>query len=462
MKKLLAYVGLATVGATTMHAQFNPGLTPQELAQPWSVAATVRGFYDDNIFTEPSSVALPNGTSIHRTPASSYGVEFSPQLSWNYAPEQTTIGLNYVYDLKYYDRRNNGETLSHVFNASDQSHLFNANLNHIFSERDKMMVAETFIYTDEPLVGSSGLIATPLISAQTGPQRTLLANIHNTAMIGNTLELTKLLDLGLSYQNDLYAYDFGPAESGPGGPSAELDRMEQLASVNLDWKYSEALTAILGYQYEHVGYTSPLLIIAPNVYSKVRNNDSHFAYVGADEQFTPQLTGRIRVGGQFVDYYNAPTAETSIDPYVDASLTWEYMRASTAQAGVKYQHNPTDVTGASTTGAQNPVLDSDSTAVYVNLTQKIAGSLTGSLLGQWQHSVFNEPNGPTGASAQFNDDGKFENFMVFGVNLSYRFNPYFSAETGYNWNKLNSHVINADTERDYTRDVVYVGVKGEF
>jgi hypothetical protein len=209
----------------------------------------------------------------------------------------------------------------------------------------------------------------------------------------------------------------------------------------------------LGYQYEHVGYTSPQVIIygPPNIYSNARNSDSHFFFIGADEKFTDQLSGSIRAGAQYIEYDNAPTHVNSTDPYVDASLTWLYMAGSSLTVGAKHQHNATDVVGP--VGANgNPVLDDEATAGYVNLTQTIAGALTGSLLAQWQHSEFD------GGYI----DGKSEDFMIFGLNLNYRFNPYFSAEAGYNWNKLVSEVPNADLDRDYTRNQVYLGVKGEY
>lgn len=420
-----------------MQAQFNPGLSPEELAKPWSLAATIRGFYDDNYLTLPN--VQPDGVRKR----SSYGVEFSPMISWNYAPEQTTIGVNYVYDVRYFDDRNNPETFSHILNASDQSHLFNANISHTFSERFSMQAADTFIYSSEPTVQEQ--TGGGLLSAYT-----LGDYIHNTGTIGGTTMLTKQLDLKTSYQNDVYAY----MQLGPGSRSALLDRMEQLVSGDLDWKATEALTGILGYQYEHVGFTSPYPIILgpPNVYSQERDNDSHFAYIGADEQFTPQLVGRIRAGAQYVIFNRAPTYASEVSPYVDASLTWQYMKGSTLQAGVKHEHNATDVVGINPAANGNPVLDSEATAGYVDLTQKIAGALTGSLLGQFQHSVFNG-----GA-----DDGEHDNFMILGANLGYRFSPYWSAETGYNWNKLVSSVPFAGTQRDYTRNEVYIGLKGEF
>jgi hypothetical protein len=395
------------------------------------VAATVRGFYDDNYLT------LPNGPNK----LSTYGAEFSPQASWNYKPGQTSLNVNYMYDIKFDDRTE----------TTEQTHLFNANLNHAFSERYSMQAGETFIYSKEPTVDNGALAVF-----------TVGDYIHNTASLGGTAELSQLLDLKALYQNDVYAYE----QLGPVSRSALLDRMEQLASLDLDWKATESLTGILGYQYGHTGYTSPDVIVAaqaatvgppptpaiPAIHSQVRNNDSHFAFVGADEQFTQQLVGRIRAGAEYVEYNDAPTHVSATDPYVDASLTWEYLQDSTAQAGVKHQHNATDVVGLTPGSNGNPVLDVESTSGYLNLSEKISGAMVASALGQFQHSEFNGGM----------DNGQSEDFVIAGLNLSYRFSPYFKAEGGYNWNKLVSDVPNAGTLRDYTRNQVYLGFKGEF
>ena len=59
MKKIIASVGFAALGVSALHAQYSPGVTPEELSNPrgWSVAASLRGFYDDNPFTLPNNVA---------------------------------------------------------------------------------------------------------------------------------------------------------------------------------------------------------------------------------------------------------------------------------------------------------------------------------------------------------------------------------------------------------------------
>jgi hypothetical protein len=405
------------------------------------VAATLRGFYDDNYLT------LPNGLA-----RSSYGTEVSPAVSLNHTVNNTTFDLSYIYDWRYYESTS----------TSDSSHQFNFDLKQNFSERYSLRASDSFVVAQQPTVIDTAILSSPLYT--TGD------NVHNAGMLTFTAGLTPDLDLQASYANNIYAYEqtFGDVYNPVGAVvnpsrSAILDRMEQLATVNLNWKMMNELTGVLGYSYGHTGYTSPEPIIfgtgataatafstPGDVFSQVRNSDSHFFFVGADEAFTSQLNGSIRVGGEYLDYYNVHASDTS--PYVDASLTWTYMQESSLQGGVKHQHSATDVVGAlpATTGpnAGQPVLDSETTAAYVAVNQKISGGFTGGLLGQFQHSAFN------GGTV----NGQSEDFLILGLNFAYRFNPYFNAEAGYNWNKLVSDI----SGRDYTRNMVYIGVRAAY
>jgi len=405
------------------------------MAKPWSLGLTLRGFYDDNPLT------VPNGQA-----RSTYGTEVSPSVSLNHTVNDTAFTLSYVYDWRYY------ESLS----TSDTSHKFDAGVKENFSDRYSMQASDSFVISQEPTVIDTSITTSPL--------RTEGDNVHNTGMISFTAGLVPKLDLQLSYANNLYCYQqtFGDVYNPAGvalspSYSALLDRMEQLVTVNLNWKIMNELTGILGYSYGNTGYTSPEPIVFAgaigaqtfgnplNILSKIRDSDSHFFFVGADEQFTSQLNGSIRVGGEYLDYYHANTTDTS--PYVDASLTWTYMEGSYLQGGVKHLHSATDVVGAFTAGGQ-PVLDSETTAAYLSVNQKIAGGFNAGLLGQYQHSAFN------GGTV----NGESEDFYIVGMNFAYRFNEYFNAETGYNWNKLVSDV----SGRDYTRNMVYIGVRATY
>ena len=66
MKKFIASAGLVTVGAASLHAAYAPGLTPMETSKPWSLAASLRGFYDDNYQNAPSGPLKKGSGEIGR------------------------------------------------------------------------------------------------------------------------------------------------------------------------------------------------------------------------------------------------------------------------------------------------------------------------------------------------------------------------------------------------------------
>ena len=382
MNKILFAGGLAALSAASLQAQYAPGLTPLEMSKAWSASVDVRGFYDDNFLTEPAS--FPNGHGGYAHPLSSWGTEISPSAAVNYSEENTLLTASYIYGLNYYENQS----------VTDQSHQFNARVDHEFSERFKLAVSDFFVVAQEPTVVDPAVISTPL--------RIEGNNIHNVGQMDFTAGLTKDFDLHLGYANSVYAYQqigrsvvgYGHdmlLDSGtlvPPNPSysALLDRMDQTGTLDLRWKATHETTGIFGYRFEHVDYTSPEYIIFPTgtygnylppgygafqgsakgYHANIRNTDDHFVFIGADESFTPNLTGSIRAGAEYLDYYNEHTSELS--PYVDASLTDQYMAGCSAQIGVKHIHNSTDVAGTISggKGAPVPVMDEETTAIYVS------------------------------------------------------------------------------------------------
>ena len=439
MKRICLSAGLVVLGAAAAHAQYAPGLSSLETSKPWSLSATIRGFYDDNYLTLPKTI--PGSTAGTFVPGArdSYGVELSPGFYYNHSVEDTLLSASYVYDMRWYEDRNG---------TTDQTHQFNAKMDHEFSERYKLTLNESFVIAQEPGVLDTAVLATPLLVAGN--------NVRNTATADLMIQLTRLFDVHIGYANSVYAYQQNAGDEYPANSSASysalLDRMDQTASVDLRWKASPETTGVLGYQFEHLDYTSPEYIILPGFINGVatpgyrsdsRNSDANFVYVGADQSFTPKLNGSIRAGGEYVDYYNNDSH--IISPYVDASMTYQYMPDSTAQAGVKHLHNSTDVAG---TFGNTPVLDEESTAVYVLVSHRVTSRFTAAALGQAQYSTYN------GGTL----NGQGENFYILNLNFAYHFTPWLAGETGYSYNKLNSDL----PDRGYTRDVVYVGVRATY
>jgi hypothetical protein len=442
---------MIALGAAAVHAQYAPGLSPLETSKPWSLSATIRGFYDDNYLTLPKTIQTGvnpvTGAPIFGPGArDSFGVEMSPSVSYNHSTSDTLLSASYVYDLRWYEDRDG---------TTDQMHQLNAKLDHEFSERYKMTVTESFVMAQDPGVLDPVVVATPL--------RVPGSNVRNTGAVDFTIELSRLFDLHIGYANSIYAYQQNGGDEFPADTyasySALLDRIDQTVPVDLRWKISPETTGVLGYQYEHLDYTSPEDIIfsptgapgslayiqGPGHYSaNSRNQDSHFAYVGADQSFSPNLNGSIRAGAQYIDYYNY--GNNSLSPYVDASMTYQYMPASTAQVGVKHIHNSTDVAG--TTAGGTPVLDEESTAAYFSISHRVTSRFTAALMGQAQYSTFN--------GGSYN--GEIENFYVANLNLTYHFTPWLSGETGYAYNKLNTEIV----DRAYTRNQVYLGIRATY
>ena len=55
-------------------------------------------------------------------------------------------------------------------------------------------------------------------------------------------------------------------------------------------------------------------------------------------------------------------------------------------------------------------------------------------------------------------DGKSEQFYIAQLNVAYHFNPWLLGEAGYNYSKLNSDLA----FREYTRNVVYLGIRATY
>lgn len=420
MKKIITSASLVALGAASVQAAYTPSMEAGDSAKPWSVSASLRGFYDDNYTTSPKPFARE-----------SFGVELSPAADLNLRPtEQTYIGLSYAYSMRWYEDRKQ--------NSADHSHQANAKLSHAFSERYQLDLSDSFVIAQEPQVlDPSAVVTTPLRSNGN--------NIRNTGSATVTAAWTELFSTVLGYSNTFYDYD----QTGPASRSALLDRMEHLITINGRWQALPQTVAVLGYQYGMIDYTSKnSLNFFTYVNPDVRDNKSHYAYVGVDQGIAQNLNASVRVGAQITDYDNPVPGSTqdTVNPYVDANATWTYMKDSYLQLGVRHSRSQTDVAffGASAV----PTLDAETTTVYGSLNHQILPKLTGSVLGQAQFSSFE-----SGAADNLSDY-----FFLVGVNLAYEINKFLVAETGYNYDRLDSDLAG----RSYTRNRIYIGLRARY
>jgi hypothetical protein len=442
MKKIVASVGLVALGASGLYSAPIPGLT-EEGGKNWSVSATLRGFYDDNLNTVPNPK--------HDT----FGIEISPSLSYGINWQQTQLSLGYVYSFKYYDHR----PLGNSSDKFDQQHLVNLALDHAFTERYRLGVRDSFAIGQEP-----DTLRTE--NAFTSFQRISGDNIRNYGSIVFNAELTRLFGLEIGYDNAFFDYSQSGAQLDQNAmviPSASglLDRIENGLHLDSRWMICPETVGVFGYKFRTVSYTADELIgevldpalPTPYIKSDTRNFVEHSFYVGAEQTFNPNLTGAARVGASYVDYYNnVPDSTSQWGPYALASLRYTYAPQSYIEAGLSQDFNATDVVGTRNSGTNilntSFTTSQQATVVYGSVNHQITPQLRGSLIGQFQYSTFD------GGAVQ-NDT---ERYYLLGLNLSYQFAPHFSAELGYNYDKLDSDI----PARTFDRNRVYIGVTGSY
>lgn len=437
MKKAIASVGLlaiGTLGAQNTHAQFAAGSE-----KPWTVSGTLRGFYDDNINTQPNGPGRVSSTGFEVRPTGT--------LDFNFGP--TTLRASYTYALLYYTDREPTKV--------DQNHDFELFMNHNFNERYTLDVTESFVVAQEPDVLAPG--------SQSLYLRANGGNIRNTGLLNFHAGITRLFGVVLGYANTWYDYSQNSNNNiVPGSPSfgTLLDRIEQAVSLDTTWRIWEQTTGIFGYKFGWVDYTGSGSIFQPQpgqpnqfIPSSSDNNYSHYVYVGADTTFRSDLSASARVGIQDTVYYQtvpgAGTARNQLSPYADLSLTWRYMDSGSLVAGFHNARNATDIPATIIAGKLETTQDQESATVYANIIQTLtplSPKLTATVTAQYQNSTYN--------GGQFN--ASTDNIYLLGLNLNYRFTHYVSCEVGYNYDD----VVSVVPGLGYDRNRVYIGVTASY
>jgi len=430
MKRIAVSLGLVAMGAPmVLVAATSDSLTPLQASKPWTVSASLRGFYDDNY------------TIANSQKRSSVGFEVSPSVGLNLPLEQTLISLSYIYTYQWFaDRSNQG------LDPADQSHQFSIDVTHAFAPSLTVNVHDDVVVAQEPqLLEPTGAY----------PGRAQGNNIRNTGTVTVNADVTQKFGFTLSYLNNYVSYDNHNGTAADPSLSGLLDRIEHAITLDGRYRVSPATTALIGYRFGSGCYTADEQIaIDPktgaSLMSSSRNYYSHYGFVGMTHAFTQQFNASVNVGADYYDFYNAPADKTAFGPYAELNASYSYLPGDSVTLGFREDRNPTDVvlpaTGGGTTG--EPTLDQESSSVYLSIVHKLTQELTFTATGNFQAGTF------LGGSA----DGKTDDSYGASVDLSYAFNEHFSTDIAYYWNDLESDIL----LRSYSRNQIFLGVTGTF
>jgi hypothetical protein len=432
MKKIVASVGLAALGASSLQTASAQELTAHG-PKPWSVSASLRGFYDDNINSSPTDKV------------EAWGWELSPGATYAFSTEQTTLNLGYVYSVKYYDKEQFGAS-SHY----DQEHSFNGALIHAFNPNNQLTVNDSFVIGQEP----------DYLRAQNSFSTFQYVPGFNKRNYGSIVfdgKATRQLGYEIGYDNAWYDYsDSTPPNlnATPITPSTAglLNRLEHGIHVEGRYELKPETFGVLGFRFRETDYTQDQVIGQDPVTgafesSDVRNSRYYAPYVGIIHTFTPELSASANVGANYADYYNDSSTSGNWSPYAVVSVKYNYGPESYISAGFTEDRNATDVATFDNSGHISQ--DQETSVLFATINHKFTPKIYGNLTGQFQNSTFN------GGSA----DNESEQYYLVGLDAEYRFTPNFSAHAGYNFDRLES---NSTLNRSFNRNRVYIGVTASY
>lgn len=417
MKKFIASAGIAAVGFASLQAAPQVGLGPTQTSKPWSISASLRGFYDDNITTVPDAIK-----------EESYGIAVSPSINYNVVRDSTQLSLGYTFGLRWYEDR--------VPDSSDESHEISARINHDVSPTLSLSLTDNFRVAQEPTIANG---------ARTRVIRGEQDYLQNDAAVSATKGLSDTLSVFGQYSNRIINYD-------DAGYSGLLDRVEHTPLLHLMSQLNPNTIGLVGYRFKAVRYTADEIAPGSGIDPNIRDADSHYAYVGVDHAFTPSLQGSARLGAQFTDFSNAPAAanDNVTNPFADANLSYGYAEGSSLQLGVKHERSRNDL--AFVGGGGSLILDQEQTVVYSAINHRITPKLNASIQGTYLNGKYE--GGGVGV------DGSDDEYWALGLNVNYMINQFLSAEAGYNFDDYESGVLTA--LRSYDRNRVYIGLRASY
>ncbi len=416
------------MGVSGAFAAYTPGLSSMDTSKPWSVAASLRGFYDDNYYLADKG-----------DERDSFGFNITPSLRYNLAKDQTYFGARFIYSAAWYEDRTEGDN-----DPWDQSYQFDVMLNHAFNERFSLDVRDSFVISQQPeVLATSG-------AAVTYPMRSEGDNMRNQGEILFKAQMTRLLGLNVGYNNVYWNYDQEQGDDGtnPQNPSysAQLDRIEQLGTLELGYQAWPETRLFAGYKLGLISYTSdemidPMRMGIPAFYEKAdyRDNMQHYLYGGVTQNFARNISLNASAGASYIDYSDDDFFSDTWAPYANVSFSWNYLTGSSVQLGYLHSFNQTDRFDA---GSQM------SSTFFAAINHQITPKLMASVHGHFQNSEFN--------GGVY--DGDADKLLMLGVNLAYAITPHWSAEVGYSFDDLNSD----GAHNDYQRNRVYLGVTASY
>lgn len=366
-----------STGTASAPAGYSPNASDNR--RPFTITATLREEYDDNIFTAQSNKQ------------GSFKTDFSPSILVDFPMVDSDFSARYTFTGTYFDSRDGGEF--------DTAHDVVAQYRKSFSDRFGMNLAEQFRYSAEPSLFDS-----------TGTNFRNGAYYANTVNAGFNAQWTPLFGTMTTFSNTIVRYEDTTQ-------SIEQDSMENTGSQSFSFAILPKISWVFGgiiddISYDHInrGYTS------------------YTGNTGVDWQALPSLSFGARVGGTVTE---STQSTSEVSPYVSLTMGWQIGSRSSLTANYSHDVVPTDVFVSS-----GQVADRFSTTFRYDITPSLSAHLEGIVTrGDYSQSLITPGTIPafteydyaldTGVSYRYNNYLNFEaGYLFSGVSSDLNFRDY--------------------------------------
>lgn len=328
MNTPLRLAALAVLFPALSFAVYAP-IPEQEQGKALSFQMGASVYQDSNIF----------GAATGEIDSLVYSV--SPSVAYNASvDDQTFVSASYNLNLDHFVDRPGKKNLT--------SHALNARVAHAFSSSTNIDVSDSYQISKNPQSLLAGLTL--------NTDQSFKMNLFNARF---TTAANPKTGVVIKYRNIDYAYDLGTL-------AAQLDRMEQLAGLEVSFAALPVTKLAAEYRYQNVAY---------DVSSATKDKRSHFVLGGVD--YNPSEAVTLTFRGGVEDRMREGAASTT-GPYAELSTRYTYGQNSFVSGGYVYTlEEASDVTRFT---------DTKVSRFFVNVQHRLSPLVTASGSLTWEPS----------------------------------------------------------------------------
>ena len=380
---------------------------PREFSPP-STASSANTLPDaansTKFYTITASLREEYDDNIYTTKDNKQGsavTEFSPSFLVNLPMQDSSFTGRYTFGIDYYEAKSR--------DVNDYTNELLLRYNHRYSDRFSLDLRDQAGYYTQP----------DLLNAEGTPFRNGEYFV-NTATAEFDAQWTPLFGTSTSYSNVAFLYSESDIAR-----SQNFD--ENTFSNDFRFAVFPKYNLIAGVIFDDIDY-----------FEVDRGYTDYTGNVGLDWAILPTITLSGRVGGTITE----SDASDSVSPYASITFSWQLGKRSNLT--LDYLHNvvPTDVVTA---------VGQEADRFSARFSYDFTARLTGHLAATYTHSDYTSDLLLAGSSFEEDDLG-------LDTGLEYRVTSNFSFEGGYSLSNISS----GEEYRDYTRNQVYLGVRGTY